>query len=147
MRLSKTAFWASGILILFFYLGLNRGMFLLDAKHTTGECIGSHQYTGRHSSGGRSYNVRFVYEGSVYTFWTSRFASANRLTEVPVIFNPDDPEDAYEDSFGGFWLWGLIWVAIIFVPWSAAALSIVGSDERFVISRKKIGLEKIRDRH
>ena len=142
MRLSKTAVWAIGVLIMLLILGINRGLFLMKAKYTTGESIGSQNYTGRRS-GGRSFHVHFVYEGNNYYFWTSRFSSARSVMQIPVIFNPDDPEDAYENTFGGFWLWGLVYIAIAFVPWSAASLSFIGSDEQLVIGRKKFGLEKI----
>jgi hypothetical protein len=141
LQLSKTATWLAGIFILFFILGLNRGVFLLKAEHATGEVIGSQLHRRRAAS--RTYHVRFEHEGNSYTFWTSQFASCKKRAEVPVIFDPSDPENAYENSFGGSWLWGLIYIAIAFVPWSAAALSFIDSDERLVIGWKTIGRAKM----
>lgn len=142
MRLSKTAFWASGILVMFLVLGIHRGLFLLKAKSATGEVIGSETYGSSRTGTTRSCHVQFMYEGRSYSFWTSHFSYASSYDEMPVIFNPDDPENAYENSFRGIWLGGLTWIGFIFIPWSAAALSIIGENERLVISWKKIGLEK-----
>ncbi len=126
-------------------LGIDRGLFLLKAKHVEGNVINS--YTSGSMGPGRvsstSYQIEFEYEGYSYTFWTSRFSGTSRFGKSPVIFNPDDPMEAYQNSFGDFWLWGFIIVGIIFVPWSAASLSFIGKNERLVIGRKKFGLEKI----
>ncbi|MEO5643548.1 MAG: DUF3592 domain-containing protein [Bacteroidia bacterium] len=143
MRLSKITFWLSGIVLMFTILFLHRGFFLLSAKHTTGESIASHTYGSNRTGTTRTCHVRFTFEGRDYYFWTSQFGSSENYSNFPVIFNPHNPANAYEDSFAGIWFSGLFWIGIFFIPWSAAALSFVGSNERFVISCKKFGLVKI----
>jgi hypothetical protein len=148
MRLTKTAVWALGITIMLLVLCINRGLFLAKAVHAEGTVISSkslHQRSHGITSARRSvsYQIEFEYEGYTYTFWTSSFTSSAHLNKTPVIFNPDDPTDAYQNSFGDFWGWGLIYIALAFVPWSAAALSFIGKNERLVIGRKKFGIVKV----
>jgi hypothetical protein len=143
MRLSKTATWLSGIAIMFAIYGLNRGLFLLKAKHTWGDVLATDYYYYRKSNtSSNSYQVQFFYDNRYYVFWSSQFSGRTYNNQVPVVFNPDNPNNAYEYSFGGFWLWGIIIIAIAFVPWSAASLSFIGSDERLVIGWKKFRVEK-----
>jgi hypothetical protein len=142
MRLSKTATWLAGILIMFLLLGLDRGYVFLTSEKATGEVIGFHTNHGRKMSSS-SPMISFDYDGYTYTFTSARFSYSVMGEQVQVLFDADDPTDVYENTFGGFWAWGFIYIAIALVPWSAAALSFVGSNERLVIGRKKIWLEKI----
>ena len=138
MRLTKTSAWATGILIMFLIFGINRGLFILTGETASGK-ISNYVNSGRK----RVPKIYFEFNGYGYSFLATRFSSANIADDIPIIFNPDDPEDAYENTFGGFWLWGIIYIAIALVVWSAASLSFIGDNERLVISRKKIGLEKV----
>jgi hypothetical protein len=141
MRFSKTAVWATGVLLMFCLLGIDREWFLLKSEKATGTVVDFYETGGRRSS--QVHKIEFEYNGYIYAFWSTRFSSVKMEQKVPVIFNKNDPFDAYENSFAGFWLWGMIYIAIAFVPWSAASLSFIDSDEKLVVGWKKFRLEKI----
>jgi len=84
--------------------------------------------------------VSFEYGGKTYR--VEIVTSSSQSGFVRMLFSAFDPYDAYIYDPYTFWMSGLLYVAIGFVPLAAASFSFINKNERLLLSFQKIGLIK-----
>lgn len=73
--------------------------------------------------------VEFNANGNIQLFRAESNMNVTKGDKVKVIYQANEPSDAYIYSFTGFWLRNILWFIIPLVLWAAFSLSYLNRDE------------------
>lgn len=130
--LNRATLFVIGIVVIVFYLVLNRIHFMEGTAITKGEIIGLEGYSNR----GPVYAppmVHFITDSIDITFHGETNTDYREGEIVPVIYKLDNPSDAYIYSFLGFWLGPVLYCILPLMVLTAVVFSFMGERDRIVL--------------
>lgn len=101
--------------------------FILTAQKTTGVVYKNYIHGINKSDFGStmSASIRFETADSIYTFLGPEGQPMQEGEVIPVMYNVNNPHEAYLNTFAGYWLNDLIWCLLPSIFWLAFSLSFI----------------------
>ena len=125
----------SALIILAYYF-INRISYLYKAEFTNGIVVPVFKLPDWKNSTIGSPVIAYSFADSLIKFEGTQYLKYNEGDTVPVVFNPDEPEDAYIFTFMGFWYSGLIWCLWPLMIASGLILGFIRKNQFIIISLK-----------
>jgi hypothetical protein len=139
--INRNKFFLIGIVIILFFVFLNKIWFLINSESATG-------HLKRMESSGWGIQVPII-EFSAKGYDVEFSATDNMTIEdthnIKVIYNPDNLTDARVFTFQGFWLTGLIYSIIPLIILAASVFSFIEKDELFVFNLREFKVSRVSD--
>ncbi len=133
VKLNRSRLFMTGLIIIFFYLVLNRINFTKDTSLTKGVVIGLKGWSRR----GPAYSPPMVLfrsrSGEEITFHGETNSAYMEGDTVPVIYKNDDPSNAHINTFTGFWLGPLIYSILPLMILTAVVFSFMNERDFLII--------------
>lgn len=123
-----------GILIIIFYIGLNRLNILVGSQKTTGQVI-SYQMHDYEGDGLLLSEVKFeLPTGEPFRFTTDKETFLEIGNVLPVLYKKDNPSEAWVYTFVDFWYPAIVWGIFPLILLIAFIYSFLRKDEYLSIN-------------
>lgn len=148
MKFTRHHLFVSGALLIMLFTFLYRFNFIRNAALTDGLCIGQ-DYIYYQNGSNKNIDkmipiIAYQVEDESYTLSGVENQWMEKGTVVEVIYNTNNPSQAYINDFTGFWLYPVLSCALISIAWLIFSYGAFESGNRLVIRRiKKTNDQKV----
>ncbi|HBX52419.1 MAG: hypothetical protein A2275_05040 [Bacteroidetes bacterium RIFOXYA12_FULL_35_11] len=136
LKLSRSKLLLLSALIILIYYFINRISYINKAEFTTGMVVPFYELPDWNNSNIGSPVIAFAHANTLVKFEGTQYLKYKEGETVPVIFNSEQPQDAYIFTFMGYWYSGLIWCIWPLMITSGLILGFIRKNQNIIISLK-----------
>lgn len=105
--------------------------FVNNALFTEGIVTTHYKHGINKSDFGQTYSaeIKFYAQDSLITFLGPEGQLMKRGEIIPIMYNPNNPSEAYINTFDGYWYNGMIWCLLPAIFWLAISASLLKTSD------------------